>query len=154
MKVYVASSLSHADAVKALYLELEKDGWTITHKWPEHGSVQDQGPEAIRKAALDETAGVMSADLLIVLLPGGRGTHAELGIACGIGKPIIIAGETMQDGYESSFYYMPNVLQRIAKISDWEPWNFILICREALRWWLYAQKPKEAVVRLRAETVE
>jgi nucleoside 2-deoxyribosyltransferase len=40
--------------------------------------------------ALAELAGIREADVLLVLLPGGCGTHVEIGAALALGKPVII----------------------------------------------------------------
>jgi hypothetical protein len=58
-------------------------GHEITYDWSVHGSVQKDGPERIREVAEAECNGVLQADLFVCLLPGGRGTHTELGIALG-----------------------------------------------------------------------
>jgi nucleoside 2-deoxyribosyltransferase len=50
----------------------------------------DATPDGYAKIALAELAGVREADVLIVLLPGGYGTHVEIGAALGLGKPVIL----------------------------------------------------------------
>ena len=78
----------------------------ITYDWTQHGSVQDDGPERIAEVAAAESRGVYLADAVIVLLPGGRGTHAELGMAYALGKRIFIHGPRAgEDGRECAFYY-------------------------------------------------
>ncbi len=42
---------------------------------------------------MQETAGVYMADVVIVLLPGGRGTHVELGVALGVADAVVIGPE-------------------------------------------------------------
>ena len=114
MKVYVASRLENAPKAAAVAQELERHGHAITYAWWTHGSVQREGPERIREVATNECAGVASADVVVVLLPGGRGTHAELGIAIGLGKRILVVADPAdgffaQDERTCAFYHHPAV---------------------------------------------
>lgn len=84
MQIYVASGLENASAVASLCAVLEAQGHTITYKWYEHGSVEREGDLRIAEVAMAEIEGVRRADVVIVLLPGGKGTHTELGCAIGL----------------------------------------------------------------------
>lgn len=90
MKFYIATKLErHADhnAVRDL---MAAEGHEITYDWTSHGPVWTAGAARIREVSLLETNGVLEADLVIVLLPGGRGTHAELGMAIAAGKRVLM----------------------------------------------------------------
>lgn len=79
-KFYIASGLENAAQVSWLADRLKAVGWEHTYDWTAHGRVpHDQRPETAEL----ETKGVLEAEVVIVLLPGGRGTHTELGIAIG-----------------------------------------------------------------------
>lgn len=80
-RYYIASSLDNADQVRSLKAKLDAAGWEHTYDWTVHGSVQREGAARLAEVADDETDGVLCADVVIVLLPGGRGTHTELGMA-------------------------------------------------------------------------
>lgn len=85
----------------------------LTYDWTRHGSVQKLGQKAIEQTAKNEISGVLAADVVLVLLPGGRGTHTELGIAIGQRRTIFILG-TEEDfnpteGRTCAFYYAPHV---------------------------------------------
>jgi len=112
MKIYIATRLGNAAGHNALRDELLRRGHSITYDWTVHGSVQKDGPARIAEVALREIGGILDADLVVVLLPGGRGTHAELGIAVGLMKPILLVGEPeafRENGVECAFYYAPTV---------------------------------------------
>lgn len=80
---YIASGLENAAAVRALKTVLDAEGWHHTYDWTVHGAVSvDRLPEV-------SAEGVWMADVVIVLLPGGRGTHTELGIAIGMVDPVV-----------------------------------------------------------------
>lgn len=90
LRYYIATKLErHADH-NLVRDTMAAQGHTITYDWSTHGPVFRHGVERIREVSLLETQGVLDADLVIVLLPGGRGTHAELGMALAAGKPVIL----------------------------------------------------------------
>ena len=84
-KYYIASGLENAAAVRELKQILDAAGWHHTYDWTVHGSVYGEGADRLAEVAAAESAGVIDAEVVVALLPGGRGTHTELGmaIACG-----------------------------------------------------------------------
>lgn len=110
-RVYIASGLENAMAAELVRDDFLAAGWEITHDWTQHGSVQAEGEERIREIALAEIQGVVSADVVVVLLPGGRGTHAEMGIAIGSRRPVLVVGDTWENGRQCAFYFAPDVWQ-------------------------------------------
>lgn len=81
MKIYVASGLENRARAAALIRHIKACGHFVTYDWTQYGDVRGNGETAMRATACSEVEGVSSAELLIVLLPGGKGTHTELGIA-------------------------------------------------------------------------
>lgn len=82
MRFYIATSLENWQQHNLVRDILIKEfNWTITYDWTIHGSVQNEGQKRITEVAYLEKCGVVNADVVIVLLPGGRGTHVELGMA-------------------------------------------------------------------------
>ena len=119
MRFYVASKLENATRVRALRDRLVALGHEPTYDWTAHGSVQDQGEERIREVAIAEMMGVLLADVVIVLFPGGRGTHTELGAALAHavlngrgGKRVVLIGDPpIEDGRTCAFYHHPLVVR-------------------------------------------
>lgn len=119
IRFYVATKLEHAYRAKAMRdLVTRNLGWEITYDWTTHGSVQGQGQARLEQVAEAELNGVREADVVIVILPGGRGTHAELGAANALGKPVVIyaAEAGMADPFQANsetcaFYWNRNVWQ-------------------------------------------
>jgi len=109
LNVYVATALGNALVAKELAERLKAEGCHITYEWWEHGPVQHLGFARVAEVARAEMQGVLDADVLVALLPGGRGTHAEIGLALGGGRAwVLLAGPRADaDGRESSFYYAP-----------------------------------------------
>ena len=88
---------------------LKSRGWERTYTWT---AGDEGGPEAYSDIAIRELRGVLEADVLIVLLPGGYGTHVEIGAALALGKPVILYApdrDTLDAPYPCPFHYHPNV---------------------------------------------
>lgn len=104
---------------------LKAAGHTHTYDWTVHGSVQGEGEDRIREVSVNETQGVLDADVVIVLLPGGRGTHSELGIAIASDsiKAILICAEDdslfLHDDRTCAFYWHPRVERVVGAMDDW-----------------------------------
>lgn len=90
MKIYIASKLENHLLVQRVRNALQAEGHTITYDWTLHCSVKGQGETRLQEVASAELDGVRSADLVVVILPGGRGTHAELGAANALNKPVLL----------------------------------------------------------------
>ncbi len=113
MKYYIATSLSRAaehnlirDSLKSLEHELSYD-------WTHHGSVKSVSFERLQEVAILELNGVMESDFVVVLLPGGNGTHLELGVALANNKKIFLHSEDPSlfelGPQTNAFYHHPNL---------------------------------------------
>jgi hypothetical protein len=113
MKIYIASKLENFANVQCLRDCLRSAGHQITYDWTVHGPVYASGLARVREVAEAETLGVLNADLVIVLWPGGRGTHVEFGIALGASIPIIfVSGDERHHQATTetcAFYHHPRV---------------------------------------------
>lgn len=124
---YIATSLSRAPEHNQLRDALVNRGYRITYDWTVHGSVKTSSLTRLEEVAHYEARGVLSADIVIVLLPGGFGTHAELGMAIGAQKKIILHSE---DGEiftacekTCAFYHHRNASQLVCELSDTEKFS-------------------------------
>jgi nucleoside 2-deoxyribosyltransferase len=114
--VYVATGLENRTLAAQVISALREAGFRITYDWTTHGSVSGEPLERRREVALDEANGVRKAALLVVLLPGGRGTHVEMGIAIGLAIPVVLISE--DDPGRTIFYESPGVYQCRISVSD------------------------------------
>lgn len=117
MRFYIASSLDNAEQVKRVRDLLIEAGHVPSYDWTKHGSVQHGGPTLIAEVARLEANGVADADFVVGLLPGGRGTHVELGMAIALGKRVFLYGpkqvfDTTPHGKITCFYLHPRVEAR------------------------------------------
>jgi nucleoside 2-deoxyribosyltransferase len=66
----------------------------------------------LRAIGQHERDAVMSADVVVILLPGGKSTHVELGIAIARGKRTILhSPDEVVTNFEttSTFYHLPEL---------------------------------------------
>jgi len=122
-KVYVASSLDNWKSASHNIKLLKDAGHTITYDWTVHAEEYENdtsvAPTAnrLRAIASKELQGVSSADCIVVILPGGNGTHFEFGVAYSLGIPVFLMDQRRSKGRKTSFHYLPNVI-RISSISE------------------------------------
>lgn len=115
MKFYVASGVSNAEKVNLAADALKSAGHERTYDWTEHGDVSKADDAFKRHVASSEYRGVVEADMVVLLLPGRFGTHAELGmaLATAAGKRILLWSESSApfDGAEGFcvFYHHPAI---------------------------------------------
>jgi hypothetical protein len=110
MKFYIASSLKNIDAVRYVSEKMINKGYIHTYDWTENGRVSTF--EQLKEIGQKEKDAVIDADFTIVLLPAGKGSHVELGIALGHGKRIFLysPNEEVNDfSTTSTFYHLPQV---------------------------------------------
>jgi len=115
-KVYIASTLSNAERVSALAIALWQAGQargldiTITYDWTPGGYVPDDQPDLKRSVAIKELLGVLNAHVLLVVMPGERGSHFEFGVAYAVQKPIVLLLDR-HDGRSPSFHFLDNIVR-------------------------------------------
>lgn len=124
-KFYLATRKDRAAQAEKLLEALKSRGWERTFTW---AGEDKAGAEEYPELAVAELAGVREADVLIVLLPGGLGTHVEIGAALALGKPVILHApdqQTLNSPYPCVFHYHPGVKLLISEVVDE---NAILAC--------------------------
>jgi nucleoside 2-deoxyribosyltransferase len=121
MNYYIATKLENHAEHNRLRDALSALGHRCTYDWTHHGPVYGSGLERVREIAQLEMRGVLDADALIMLWPGGRGTHVELGAAIAAGKPCVIVsdveGHHVASPETCAFYHHPCVT-RVRKLED------------------------------------
>jgi nucleoside 2-deoxyribosyltransferase len=117
-RFYLATRKDRAAQAAPLLEALRAHGWERTLTWTDqdHGGIP-----GYTKTAMVELQGVREADVLIVLLPGGYGTHVEIGAALALGKPVILHApdrETLETPYPCIFHYHPSIKLLISEKLD------------------------------------
>lgn len=126
MRYYIATRLEAADRHRELRDALAERGHEVTYDWTQHGSVRHEGAERIRQVAHAEKQGVRDADFVVVLLPGGRGTHSELGLALAMGKRVFIVADIAEGAWapdeRTCAFYHDDLVFRVEYNSQVLPW--------------------------------
>ena len=122
MKYYIATSLANVKAHHQVRDALQALGHEISYDWTSHGSVKSVSKERLREVAIRELEGISEVDFVLVLLPGGTGTHLELGFSIGSGKKIFLHSEDpalFELGPQTNaFYHHPDVTQLTCRLDE------------------------------------
>jgi nucleoside 2-deoxyribosyltransferase len=108
-KFYLATRKDRAAEADAISNELKDYGWERTLTWSDQAHADSESRAALAQA---ELRAVSEADVLIVMLPGGHGTHVEIGAALALGKPIVLHAsdqKTLETPYPCVFHYHPSI---------------------------------------------
>ncbi|WP_054707615.1 hypothetical protein [Bacillus sp. JCM 19041] len=106
MKYYIASSFANISQVCSLNQTLSEMGHSVTYDWTKNERTTIIAN--MNRIAQLEKAAVLESDIFIMLLPAGRGSHIEYGMALATDKPIILYSP-QNEVLETTFYHMPNV---------------------------------------------
>lgn len=128
-RFYFSTQIDRSSAATALLEALASQGWKRTYVWSD-GPVS---PEKYGDVAAAELHGIQLADLVVVLLPGGYGTHVEIGAALAFGKPVILHAPdqgTLNTPYPCVFHYHPLIKLIVSEVVNLE--EFITIMTSML----------------------
>ncbi|MBS0655147.1 MAG: nucleoside 2-deoxyribosyltransferase [Verrucomicrobia bacterium] len=122
MKYYIATSLSRVTAHHIVREALKTCGHEISYDWTSHGSVKSTSKERLQEVATLELEGIADADFVVVLLPGGGGTHLELGFAIAKGKKVFLHSEEPSlfelGPQTNAFYHHPDIIQLVCPLAE------------------------------------
>lgn len=121
---YVASSFRNIDAVRYVVSKLKSVGFVHTYDWTKNAKAKEEKTstlEDLKEIAQKERDAVLESDLIVVLMPGGKGTHIEFGIALGHGKKMFLySPDGAIDRFDttSTFYHLPEVEKCYGSLDD------------------------------------
>lgn len=124
MRFYIATGLKNAAKAKQAVDVLRRNGHELTYDWTEHGDVRSLGAEKMEEVAFNEVRAVRDAELFVALLPGGFGTHTELGVAIASrsNKRVILwsetGGEFNSPSETCAFYFHPAVERLVCSFDE------------------------------------
>nr|WP_275695620.1 group-specific protein [Fredinandcohnia sp. SECRCQ15] len=128
-KFYVASSFANIDSVRYVSESLKNKGYLQTYDWTANERATSLGQ--LMEIGKKEKAAVLESDFVIILLPAGKGSHIEMGIALGQGKRVFLYSSNNDvNKFEltSTFYHLPEVKQYIGPIEQ-----FVDFCIEEMK---------------------
>lgn len=120
VKFYIGSGMKNCELVNYYAKILKRKGWNLTYNWVENIN-DDVSMEDMTSYAISESQGIVDSDVVIILLPAGRGAHIELGMALALNKKIFLCSETKDEfSIENTvaFYGLPNIIQLIGSADD------------------------------------
>ncbi|MFZ3579603.1 nucleoside 2-deoxyribosyltransferase [Virgibacillus sp. DJP39] len=117
MRFYIASSFQNKDMVRYVAQKLILKGFNHTYDWTKNQRAVV--PDTLRELGELEINAVHQCDVLVLLLPAGKSSHVELGIALGLGKLIYIYSPDEIDlSTASTFYYVEGVTRFSGNLED------------------------------------
>ncbi|OAS16393.1 SPOR domain-containing protein [Paenibacillus oryzisoli] len=120
MRFYIASSFRNLDNVREVAQQLKSRGYMQTYDWTMHTGIDSL--QELTVIGAQEREAVLCADKFIMMLPAGKGSHVELGLAIGAGKSIYIHSthhDEINDIQKTcTFYQLPEVNPIIGTIDD------------------------------------
>lgn len=115
MNFYVGSGMKNCELVDYYAEKLIEKGWHQTYNWVKNIN-DDVSIEDMIKYAKLEKQGVMDSDVIVILLPAGRGAHIELGMALALNKKLFLCSSTEEEftiENTVAFYELPNVVRLV-----------------------------------------
>ena len=117
MKYYIATSTTRSPSHNLVRDQLKNFGHEITYDWTTHGSVRETSQARLKEVAHAEFQGILEADFVLVLLPGGKGTHVELGFSVASKRRVFIHSEdpaVFETGPEVCAFYHHSEVTRLS----------------------------------------
>lgn len=118
-KFYIASRFGNKDTVRYVAQYLKDKGFCHTYDWTKNERALTYTD--LETIGSREKCAIIESDFVIVLLPAGKGSHIELGIALGQGKKIYLYSpdKSVNDfATTSTFYHLPEVEKVVGPIED------------------------------------
>lgn len=119
MKFYIASSFQNIKQVRELAELLKGKGWKHTYDWTDN--LKAESYAHLAEIGKKEMNAVSESDLLIVILPAGKGSHIEMGIALSLEKSIYLFS-TCKSAYNfdqtSTFYHVDGVNRYVGDLNS------------------------------------
>lgn len=111
MKFYIGSGFKNVELVNEFSKKLQNYGWKHTFNWTKYINEYETIEDLIKYSRLEQK-GIEEADAVIIILPAGRGTHIELGMAIALNKKIYLYSSQKEEfDIENTvnFYQLPNI---------------------------------------------
>lgn len=118
MKFYIGSGIKNCKLVNRYSKILEENGWQHTYNWAKNINGDETIEDLIEYSKLEQQ-GIIDSDVVIILLPAGRGTHIELGMALALNKKIFLCSETEEEfsiKNTVNFYQLPGIIRLVGNV--------------------------------------
>ncbi|HDR8093602.1 nucleoside 2-deoxyribosyltransferase [Bacillus cereus] len=105
MNFYIASGFQNKHLVRSVANELKHAGWHHTYDWTKNERVANE--EQLREIGQAEQNAVKKADVFLLILDGGNGSHTEFGMAIALEKTIYVY--QAENPLQTTFYHLPEI---------------------------------------------
>ena len=119
-KFYIGSGMKNCELVNYYSTVLKEKGWQQTYDWVKNVNADVDIEDMIEYANL-EKQGIIDSDVVIILLPAGRGAHIELGMAMALDKKIFLCSTTKEKfniKNTVAFYELPTIVKLVGTADD------------------------------------
>ena len=120
MKFYIGSGFLNFELVNIISEKLINLGHIHTYNWAKNIIENETIEDMIRASELEKQA-IIDSDVVIIILPAGRGTHIELGMALALNRKVYLYSKDGKD-FELentvNFYEIPEITKVIGSIND------------------------------------
>lgn len=120
MKFYIGSGMKNCELVNYYAKILEQNGWKHTYNWAKNINGDETIEDLVEYSKL-ERQGIIDSDVVVILLPAGRGTHIELGMALALNKKIFLCSETKEEfdiKNTVNFYQLPCIVRLVGTADE------------------------------------
>ena len=120
MDFYVGSGMKNCELVNYYSKKLEEKGWKHTYNWAKNINGDETIKDLIEYSKLEQQ-GIIDSDVVIILLPAGRETHIELGMALALNKKIFLCSENKEEfsiKNTVNFYQLPNIVRLVGTANE------------------------------------
>lgn len=105
MNFYIASGFQNKHLVRFVSSQLKEAGWHHTYDWTKNERATNR--EQLQKIGEEEREAIREADVFLLILEGGNGSHTELGMAIALEKKIYIYHQNNE--LQTTFYHLREV---------------------------------------------
>lgn len=120
MKFYIGSGFKNCELVNYYSKKLEENEWENTYNWTKNID-KDITIGDLKEISKLEQKGISDSDVVIILLPAGRGTHIELGMSIALNKKIFLCTSNKEEfSIENTvvFYQIPSIIKLIGTADE------------------------------------
>ena len=120
MNFYIGSGMKNCELVNYYSKILEEKGWKHTYNWAKNINGDETIKDLIEYSKLEQQ-GIIDSDVVIILLPAGRETHIELGMALALNKKIFLCSENKEEfsiKNTVNFYQLPNIVRLVGTADE------------------------------------
>lgn len=120
MKFYIGSGLKNYELVNYYSKILKEYSWEHTYDWTNNLNNNNWTIEDLKEISTLEQKGIIESDVVIILLPAGRGTHIELGMALALNKKIFLCSTTKDEfSIENTVgFYQLSCIEKLVGTAD------------------------------------